>query len=145
VLLPIAGPVWPRLRIKPSRMLCVAMRHVLLGRIGRVLTMRVSGTRRSDGGIYRNIAVRFGTLLRILMVASILQRHGRRTCWCLRHTSSAAATLGASRMVCPLDMIRKVARPRRLRIDGVVRVGRRRCLVSTSPRVLLTVGVVRSR
>ena len=89
--MPIVGPVRARLRIEAARALLIAVRHVLGRRrgISRVLVMTVGRARSRNGRIYGHIAVRFDLLG--LMVASILQRHGRRTCWCLRHTSAAAA------------------------------------------------------
>ena len=96
-LLAVTAPVGTRLGIQArgSGML-VPLRHVLgWGRVWRILAVsRICRTRTRDGGIYRESAVRLG-VLRLGMIAPVVQRHGRRTCWCLRHATAAPVRVGS--------------------------------------------------
>lgn len=88
--LSVPSPIWPWLCV--DILVPVPMSHVL-----RVLTVRalwwvrvLRRARSCYARVYGYIIVRFDLLvvwLGILMVASILQRHGR-TCGCLRHTGA---------------------------------------------------------
>jgi hypothetical protein len=102
--LAIAGPVWAG-GVHAATAGGIVVRHVLRRRaVRRVLVLvAVRRARLCNGRIYGYIAVRLDLLG--LMVASILQRHGR-TCWCLRHTA-AASTLVACGWICTLDMFRE--------------------------------------
>ncbi len=93
--LAVTAPVGTRLGIQArgSGML-VPLRHVLgWGGVWRILAVsRICRTRTRDGGIYRESAVRLGVLR--LEIAPVVQRHGRRTCWCLRHAAAAPVRVG---------------------------------------------------
>jgi hypothetical protein len=92
-VLAVAGPVGARLRIHASARMGVAMRHVWIRRIRRVLPIRVGWTRSRNRRIYRHIVVRIDGVG--LMAWPIVLGHGR-TVLLLRHTSAAGA---AGRMV----------------------------------------------
>lgn len=89
--LSVPRPVWSWLRVDIV-VRAVTMSHVWRGLAVRALWwVRVLRRARSCyARVYGYIIVRFDLLvvwLGILMVASILQRHGR-TCGCLRHTGA---------------------------------------------------------
>lgn len=89
--LSVPSPVWSRLRVDARVPVPVA--HVWVLAVRALWRIRV--LRRARGcyaRVYGYIIVRFDLLvvwLGVLMVASILQRHGR-TCWLwLRHTGAS--------------------------------------------------------
>lgn len=92
-MLAVPGPVGSGLRIHASALMGVAMRHVWIRRIRRVLPIRVGWTRSRNRRIYRHIVVRIDGVG--LMARPIVLGH-RRTVLLLRHTSAARA---AGRMV----------------------------------------------
>lgn len=92
-MLAITGPVGSGLRIHAAAGMGVAMRHVWVWRIRRVLPVRVGWTRSRNRRIYRHIVVRIDGVG--LMARPIVLGH-RRTVLLLRHTSAAG---GAGRMV----------------------------------------------
>lgn len=72
-MLPIPRPVRARLGVHAAAGMRVAVRHVRVGRIWRMLPVGVCWTRRRDGRIYRYIAVRIDRMG--LMVSPILLGH----------------------------------------------------------------------
>lgn len=98
--LSVPSPVWSWLRV--DILVPVPMSHVLwVLTVGALWWVRVLRRARSCyARVYGYIIVRFDLLvvwLGVLMVASILQRHGR-TCGCLRHTGATDTWL----VVCAL-------------------------------------------
>ena len=88
-MLAIASPVWTRLSVHAAAGVGVAMRHIWVWPVRRVLPIRVGWARRRDGRIYRYIVVRF---YRMGMMVSPIRLGHRRTVWLLlRHTSAAGA------------------------------------------------------
>lgn len=93
--LTVPSPVWSWLRVNTSRV-PVPMTHVWVLTVRALWWVRVlRRARRCYARVYGYIIVRFDLLvvwLGVLMVASILQRHGR-TCGCLlRHTGATTNT-----------------------------------------------------
>lgn len=87
-MLAVAGPVRARLRVHATAGMGVAMRHVWIRRIRRVLPVRVGWTRSRNRRIYRHIVVRIDGVG--LMAWPVVLGH-RRTVLLLRHTSAAGA------------------------------------------------------
>lgn len=90
-MLSITCPVRTRLGIHPAAGVRVAVRHVWVRRVRRVLPIRVGRAGRRDGRIYRYFAVR---MTRMGMMVSPIRLGHRRTVLLLRHTSAAGAAGG---------------------------------------------------
>jgi hypothetical protein len=143
----VASPVRTSLQVGPcTAWVRVVLMHILrrcgVGGILLLWMSRVGRTRCCDGGIYRKVGVRFGSLRVLVAWWSIWDGDGtgRRTCWCLRHTSSSAAAVAAGWIIRTRNvLLGEVARARRLR-DGTVlrrRSGRGRVVVGVLLRFLL--------
>ena len=146
VLSVLRSPVGPTVHLR-RRMTLVLCHVVARRRVGRVVAGE-GGTGRGDRGIYRYVRVRFHVWSVVMvMLVSILQRHGR-TC-CLSHISCAGA-----RMVLMMRVLLltrqvvgwEVGGTRRGCVDAVIggRRGRRR-EVCRSDVLLRRVGELRSR
>jgi hypothetical protein len=123
-MLTIACPLRARLSIHAAAGMGIVVRHVRVRPVGRVLRVRVRRGGRRDGRIYRYFVVR---LVRGGLMATPILLGQRRTVWLLLcHTSAAHAT--GCWMVWTLQVLWKGPRPRRMRINAVLRgrSGRRR-------------------